>query len=423
MNKNLPAAFALLCLFSMAIYSPSARAQTNFRPGYVLPLTGDTLRGEVDSREGRANAQRCRFRPTAQAEATTYLPDQLRAYGFTAENRHYRSMTVAIDKAAPQSFFLEVLVDGPASLFFLRDAEQRENYYVVSPNYPLTLLPHGMVQALRDNQPVMQVQTAYRNILSASLAGCQVVQKQLPRLAFQESALIKVVSTYNTECAGYRPSRPQPSGATSHVSIGIMAGGVQHSMTYTGFPFKAGESFERTHTGIAVGPVLQYRTSRLGQRLSIVAAVLYEPEKYEIEGEGRSSNGFAGLRFRHRFDLAYLRLPVMVRYTYPRGKVAPMAEAGFTVAYAVKENTSAEEMDRYGTYSPSQPTNVGSTGKGFSPVQTGFAVGLGLYTHVAGGRGVSALVRAEKANGFSKAIDATSTILHLYGLISLDLTK
>ena len=41
---------------------PFAEAQTNFRAGYMLPLAGDTLRGEVDSREGRINARRFRFR-------------------------------------------------------------------------------------------------------------------------------------------------------------------------------------------------------------------------------------------------------------------------------------------------------------------------------------------------------------------------
>ena len=43
-------------------------AQANFQPGYVLPLAGDTLRGEVDLQEGRLNAKACRFRPMAAAE-------------------------------------------------------------------------------------------------------------------------------------------------------------------------------------------------------------------------------------------------------------------------------------------------------------------------------------------------------------------
>ncbi|MFC7667878.1 hypothetical protein ACFQT0_11120 [Hymenobacter humi] len=264
-------------------FAHDAQAQTNFRPGYVLPLAGDTLHGEVDSREGRLNAQRARFRTSAEAPVTTYSPAELKGYGLTAENRHYRSLPVAVGGAASKPYFLEILVDGPASLFFMRDSEQREMYYVASAKLPLAPLEHGMQQEVKNGQTYMREQKTYRNMLAAALAGCPVVQGQLPRLPFQENALRKIVSLYNSDCAGYQPLRPQPGATTTHVTWGLMAGAVQHRLSYTGFPYKDGETTHQTHSGLAVGPVFQVSSSRVSQRLSLGWACSTSPKSMRLK--------------------------------------------------------------------------------------------------------------------------------------------
>ena len=413
--------FILFCLLS-ALSAPFAHAQANFRPGYVLPLTGDTVRGEVDSREGRLNAQRCRFRATAGGAVTTYAPAELRGYGFTAENRFYRSLPITIAPAGGQSYFMEVLADGPASLYFLRDAEQHESYYVVSPKLPLTLLEHGSKRTENGNRVYMQELTGYRTTLIAALANCPAVQNQLPSLPFQEEALRRVVIIYNISCAGGAAPRAQPAPAKLRATLGIMAGVARQKLSYgNGIPF--GFDISSSHTGYIVGPMLTLSSTRASQRLSLVVAALYEPEKYVIEGVGKVFAAGAGTYFRHSFDLGYLRVPVMIRYTYPRGKVAPFAEAGFTMAYATKANTVAEELNSKGVFIASQTQIAGPTGDNFRSFQAGLGGSLGLSSRLASGRSVSLLVRTELANGFNGISGSSNSVLHLYGLLSFDLTK
>ena len=394
------------------------QAQTNYRPGYVLPLTGDTLRGEVDLREGRLNAERCQFRANPQAAPVLYLPANLRGYGFSTENQHYRALTATTDKAAARPYFLEILADGPVSLYHLVDEAQREQYYVGLPNQPLALLRHGLVEVMRGNERTMEVETGYRNTLAAVLTNCPAVEQQLPRLSFQESQLIKVVNAYNRECAGYRPAQARHT-SKAHFTVGIMAGVAQHVLEYSDFPYKNGVTARRSQTGMAVGPTLCYGW---GPRLALSLSILYSPDKFVIEDAGK--NSLSGQGFRHTFDLAYLRFPLMVRYTYPRGKFVPMAEAGLSLAYAVKANNTAEEADyRTGIYKPASPYTTGVTGEGFRAVETGYGAGLGVGTHVAGGRAVAFWLRAEKTNGFAKSTGVSTAVLHLFGLLSVDLTK
>ena len=400
----------------LSLLAPAcAQAQTNFRPGYVLPLAGDTLRGEVDSRDGRTSAQRCRFRTMAQSVVVTYLPAELRGYGLTVDNQHYRALTVA---AAPQPYFLEVLVDGPAALYFLRDAQQREFYYVASPQLPLALLEHAFVRMVRDGRTYSEEQTPYRNTLVVALAGCPAAQAQLPRLPFQESALRRVVDVYN-HCQGYQAPHALPAASASRASLGIVAGVVQHNLAYTGFPYDPSFAKAAHHVGYAVGPMAHFYLTRLSQKLSVTLALLYEPEKFVLEVYNASAGAQSG-SIRSRFDLAYLRLPLMFRYTYPRGRFAPLVEAGFTAAYAIKRDNVFELVYPGGQTSLPQTLLVGNA---FRPLELGLGAGLGLSTRAANGRAIALLARAELSNGFSNAIEAGATVLRFYGLVSYDLTK
>lgn len=407
--------FLLLSGFLGLLAPVRAQAQTNFRQGYVLPLAGDTLRGEVDSRDGRTSAQRCRFRTTAQSVVVTYLPAELRGYGLTVDNQHYRALTVA---AAPQPYFLEVLVDGPAALYFLRDAQQREFYYVVSPQLPLAPLEHAFVRMVRDGRTYSEEQAPYRNTLVVALAGCPAAQAQLPRLPFQESALRRVVAAYN-HCQGYQAPRALPAASATHASLGIVAGVVQHNLAYTGFPYDPSFAKAAHHVGYAVGPMAHFYLTRLSQKLSVTVALLYEPEKFVLEAYNTSAGAQSG-SIRSRFDLAYLRLPLMFRYTYPRGRFAPLVEAGFTAAYAIKGNNMFELVYPGGQTSLPQTLLVGNA---FRPLELGLGAGLGLSTRAANGRAIALLARAELSNGFSNAIEAGATVLRFYGLVSYDLTK
>ena len=412
--KNTYRFLAFCGLFSLLLAAPG-RAQTNFRSGYVLPLTGDTLRGEVDSRDGRAQAQRCRFRASAEAAVTTYLPAELRGYGFPGEGRHYRAQSVAVAPAPAQPYFLEVLVDGPATLYFLRDAQQKEFYYVQSSQLPLTALEYKLVRVVRNGQNFNEEQTPFRTTLATALAGCPGVQSQLPRLPFQESALRRVVSQYNGCQGGGSGVRPLSPAPASHAVLGLLGGVVQHRLAYEGFPYE-GRTVVAQHTGFAVGPVLRFSTGRLSEKLSVVLALLYEAEKYELESTSSSSS----IRTRTRFDLAYLRLPVMFRYTYPRGKISPFGEAGLTVAYAIKTDNDVAQPLSNGTYGNSSPL---LTGESFQHLQLGLGAGLGLSTRTAGGRSIALVARAEASNGFSGVTGIAASVLHFYGLLSYDLTK
>ena len=57
-------------------------AQTDFRPGYVITNSNDTLYGEIDYRGDRLMSEVCKFRSNGR-DIVEYTPYDIAAYRFT----------------------------------------------------------------------------------------------------------------------------------------------------------------------------------------------------------------------------------------------------------------------------------------------------------------------------------------------------
>ena len=131
---NKPILFLTLLL---GLGATAARAQADFRPGYVVLPSGDTLRGEVDYRGALRNSLLCKFRPTAGATVQLLQPKALRAFGYRGGDAYRTALTplpdsgqIPLQPRVPRPFFLQVLVDGPAVLYARRDETDHNHYYL-----------------------------------------------------------------------------------------------------------------------------------------------------------------------------------------------------------------------------------------------------------------------------------------------------
>ena len=231
---------AVLLSIGLAVAGGQARAQV-FRPGWVLPMQGDTLRGEVEDDGWEGAPTRVRFRAAAGAEIATLTGAEVRAFRL-ARGRFFRYETLPLDRAAqtalqmlsttmprnpqPESFLAEVLVDGPTSLL----------------HTSVNAVPHYFVR--RPGQPVLEL--AARNYLRQGVGHAEIVDGNNYRAeltqyfgdcpaavqaigTFQASALVKVVQAYNQQCATppqlgteYRPATYRHIGG---YAVGVVAGG------------------------------------------------------------------------------------------------------------------------------------------------------------------------------------------------------
>ena len=90
-------------------------AQTNFKSGYVIKLSGDTIFGEIDYRNDVRMAKKCSFRSNANAPVIDYKPEDIFGYHFT-DSKYFVSEVVN-----GQRYFLEFLIKGKINIYDLKD--------------------------------------------------------------------------------------------------------------------------------------------------------------------------------------------------------------------------------------------------------------------------------------------------------------
>jgi len=179
-------------------------AQTDFRPGFIVNNTGDTLRGWVDYRTGVKNFRTCSFKKDG-GEPVTYLPADIRGYGFTNDKRHL-SRTVETADKVKEFVFLEVLVSGRASLYKFMNSLYLEK------DTSLVRLSNDAYETYINGQRVVVESKKYIGVLTHMLHDCEKIRAKIPRLHLIEKSMTRIVETYNA-CVGqasvvYKEKKP-----------------------------------------------------------------------------------------------------------------------------------------------------------------------------------------------------------------------
>ena len=109
----------LLLSFFLLALSTVGMGQINLREGIVITLQGDTLHGDIDYRTDQMNSEQCLFFPDGKSESVTYKPGDIFGYRFLDNGRYYVSRNVEIEKDKFKNVFLEYVVRGNLSLYYL----------------------------------------------------------------------------------------------------------------------------------------------------------------------------------------------------------------------------------------------------------------------------------------------------------------
>ena len=108
-------------------------AQTDFRAGYVIENTGDSIFGQIDYRGDLIMSHLCKFK-SQNGAITEYYPGEISSYRFN-DGKYYQSR-----KVNGKEVFLEFLIKGEVNIYYLRD-ELGDHYYIDKENERLSELP------------------------------------------------------------------------------------------------------------------------------------------------------------------------------------------------------------------------------------------------------------------------------------------
>ena len=134
----------ILFALSLSLFSLLLTAQTNFKPGIVIPANGDTLKGWIDYSNWRVNPRKIEFRSAPEDKSSVYYTvREIQYFEITGEDAYRRAIVTKdmrparADQITPETrdtiendtAFLRILVRGSQlSLFELTDSKQ--HFYV-----------------------------------------------------------------------------------------------------------------------------------------------------------------------------------------------------------------------------------------------------------------------------------------------------
>ncbi len=275
-------------------------AQTDFKPGYVITNSNDTLYGEIDYRGDRLMGQVCKFRSNGH-DIVGYTPDDIVAYRFT-DHKYFVSREVSGKK-----IFLEFLVKGQVNIYYMRDA-LGDHYFIDKEGQPLTEMTHEEGVQEKNGRTYFYSTKNHLGVLNYYMQDAPSVKTQIGNMKKpQHDNLIMLAKNYHhAVCADGDPcivfEKKQP---LTKVAIDVAGGMVYY------------RDSESSFTG---GVLLNFWMPRVNEKVYFRTGLLYSKYKYEDEDENPE-----------HLKIAVYKIPLMLEYIYPKSIIRPKAAYGLSI--------------------------------------------------------------------------------------------
>lgn len=337
-----------LILLAMLFIAPLSMSGQDLRPGYIVTLNGDTVKGQVRYASSAKSRNGCLFRASADGSKKKYLPGEISGFGISGD-RAFESVTIPGEP--DRKSFARVLASGDIDL--LRAGKQ----YLLRKDFIEILPPETQRRVAVTNGEAIRTERPYVGTLNIAMADCG---KPVTDLRYSEKELTQAVDDYNT-C---RNSKYQSIQRRPIAQVGFNA---FVSYVYSDMFLKYDNAAMGTTTFVAIGAGTDISSPRINDKLFLALDVSYADAFYQglIDGPG------AGYYLREDVFMSFttLRLAAAFRYNFRQASRTPYAKIGFS-RYAVLDEeiySRAEEelsggviitREKSGGYSVKNPKGI-----------------------------------------------------------------
>jgi hypothetical protein len=377
MKANFYVSLVLLIFLTCEI-SRGSGSLIDFRPGYIVTSSYDTVNGLIDVNASLVD--RCVFKLTPESGPTVYSPEEIREFRVHAA-KYFVSNKITINEEEKQ-VFLEYLLHGIVNLYFINLDNQ--DYYFVEKDGIIHALSNERktvtrtdIQAVNQNDQTLktyQVRSApYHGMLTWLFQDAPEVLPLVQNTQYNHRSLIKLTSEYHNlvcddfDCIDFTSS--------TRMDVYISAG---MGMANSWFAIESIDHFlHDISTMVSFRVRLAYVQFPSG--LSLVTGMDYLSKRSFEE----NFTGPTSLRRRYYSNnlevaLGYnmLKIPIGVQYIKPGGKLQPIFYGGYTNIISFNRHYSARlrfdpSYDHGSVYYRSLPVE-------FHSYQPGLYAGLGI---------------------------------------------
>lgn len=378
--------FLLLVGLLLTSLSLTAHAQSDYKPGFVVLASGDTLNGLVDYRSDMLSAKACKFKNAEAAVVVSYSPQDITAYGFPGD-RYYASKSLREDST---TVFMEELMRSKINLYNLNGA-----FYVEKEALGLEELIVDFREYYTD-EGVLHRTRANKHIgtLNKYMQDCIQMVDKVERVAMTQNSLIRLIKEYN-ECSPgvpvvvFKDAKPWVAA-----ELGVAVGLSQTSLSFSA----TDESYlhlENSNFGASNYPMAGLMLNLRSPRISKYSSVQLETHYFKTSYQSQSSYDWFGTLYDNEMELnmSGVKLNAAVRHEFNSKKLQPYANAGVSFNFFQDREIKHTQYVRR-TAESTPEVRIKDDAEFITNRQTSFLAGVGLLYNLQKGK-VSAEARYE----------------------------
>ncbi|MFD2513847.1 outer membrane beta-barrel protein [Pontibacter locisalis] len=408
----------LLLLFSCPSFSQE------YRPGYIVQASGDTIQGLIKFRENDRSYKSCIFKKVEDAELKEYSPSNVSAYGFD-NDKAIEVKTISTNTGNNEDVFAELLVKGRLSLYMYSD-----RFFVAKDSGQLQELSNKKEEGYVEDKNVVNGSNEYIKVLKSSnkhivilntlMNDCLSMLDKIERVYLSQRSLVNLVSDYNNcvapgesilfkEKKRWLIGKPGFAGAANAETIFL-------SSDYPEFAYYHNASFNKRYFPSA-GLVLNLASPRLKERLSLQVEAFYSSYDFVGYSEHTSNSGNTYNRNDYSLELSSLKFNSAFRYTFPARLVQPYVNIGISNRFLlsskslrieeIETNKTVETNEHTDTFLQNQHTGVfGGVGANFNFFRQA------LFSELRYDRGLN-IASPPQLNNVGRTLDGKSSTISL----------
>lgn len=394
--------------------------QENYLPGFIITLQEDTVKGFIDYRNWDKNPKTISFKTGDRQEKHSYTPLELKE--FTVNTERYVGAIVETEispskvinmqttsqlQLRADTAFLESVILGSKSLYYLKNEEGNENFYI-DQDAKIELLMYKKYYQLQDGSKVIRENKKYMEQLSFYFKDCSSIRSKIANTHYSRKSLEKLFDVYYSCTQADMAFRKKAE--KTRVETGVIVGASSTSVKFRSDvnAHLVNSNYNRS-TDFAAGIFFDMIIPRTQSKLSLYNDLSYT--SYQVRGqyntyedENKHTSTYTEIGY------SYLKLNTMARFKYPVGKAHVYVNGGISNGYAVKEiNYRKQEIKFYTEERTVEDAAIKNTRR----YEQGFILGLGIrYSRYA----IEA--RSEKGNGMSLSAGLGSDVNRYHFLLS-----
>ena len=391
-------------------------AQENYIPGYIINHDDDTIQGFIDYRNWSKNPDIIKFKKDISNEFKSLKPTDIREFG--VQNDLYESGIVEKEIASKydqhsklkvDTAFLQIIFSGKKSLFFYKDANGRENFYIKHDTiFELLVYREYLHYNAQTGVSSLRKNKNYLGQLIVYLNDCSAIASKLQTSTYGLSSLSSLFQYYY-DCSSsevlYKRKKEK-----IRAEIGVLLGSSMTSLEFSGadlFDYLINTDYSHS-INLSAGLFVDLVLPRNQGRWSIKNELLFY--KYEVAGEYVDfENEYIYTINKTKIGQSHLKINSLVCYKYPLGSLSIFLNGGLSLGVKIQETNYRSKSRETTVY----PTSLDSESKAIKSTQN-IDLGIVLGTGIAY-KDYSLEIKAERSDGFlSDVVGLNSSTKRLF---------